>query len=53
VATGGPSGDGSLGAHRQAGHPRQEQAGMQDAGAPLFSPTAWMGWVRGGLDITA
>ena len=53
VATGGPSGDGSHGAHRQAGHPRQEQASMQDGGGPLFSPTAWMGWVRGGLDITA
>jgi hypothetical protein len=53
VATGGPSGDGSHGAHRQAGHQRQEQAGTLDTDDPLFSSNTWPGWVRGGLDITA
>jgi hypothetical protein len=53
VATGGPSGDGSSGAHRHDGQAGRRQAGTRDTADTLFTPIALPDWARGGLNITA
>jgi flagellar hook-length control protein FliK len=53
VAAGGPGGDGSHGAARNGGHSGRQHAGTPDSTDTEFTPIVPLGWVRGGLDITA
>lgn len=53
TGAGGLTGDGSHGAARQHGRPANRQHDTTDDDGAEFTPTAAMGWLRAGLDITA